>query len=86
MGHIPKHIVLGLVDLDAYNGSFRTNIFYCKHRHLTQVGVYVDGEQILRKPLFLNFDAAGGQCDSRLSIKSFLWYWKAFTGYGKSDK
>lgn len=32
----------------------------------------VDGEQILRKPLFLNIDAAGGQCDSRLSIKFFF--------------
>lgn len=79
MGHIPKRIVLGLVDTDVYNGSFRTN-------HLTQVGVYVDGEQIPRKPFFLNFDVAGGQCDSRLSIKPFLLHWKAFTGYGKSDK
>ena len=25
------------------------------------MGVYLDGEQIPRKPLFLNFDAAGGQ-------------------------
>ena len=32
----------------------------------------VDGEQILRKPLFLNIDTAGGQCDSRLSIKYFF--------------
>ena len=61
LGQIPKHIVLGLVDTEAYNGSYRTNTFYFKHYNLTQVGVYVDGEQILRKPLFLNFDAAGGQ-------------------------
>ena len=32
-----------------------------KHHNLIQVGVYVDGEQISRKPLFPNFDAAGGQ-------------------------
>ena len=54
-------IVLGLVDTDAYNGSYRTNPFYFKHHNLTQVGVYVDGKQIPRKPLFLNFDASGGQ-------------------------
>ena len=28
---------------------------------MTQVGVYVDGEQIPRKTLFLKFDEAGGQ-------------------------
>ena len=54
-------IVLGLVDKNAYNGSYRTNPFYFKHHNFTQVGVCVDGEQIPRKPLFLNFDAAGGQ-------------------------
>ena len=61
LGQIPKRIVLGLVDTEAYNGSYRTNPFYFKHLNLTQLGVYVDGEQIPRKPLFLNFDAAGGE-------------------------
>ena len=58
LGQIRKRIVLGLVDTKAYNGSYRTNPFYFKHHNLTQVGVYVDENQ---KPLFLNFDAAGGQ-------------------------
>ena len=57
LGQIPKR----LVDTEAYNGRYRTNPFYFKHHNLTQVGVCVDGEQIPRKPLFLNFDAAGGQ-------------------------
>ncbi|XP_073234222.1 uncharacterized protein F54H12.2-like [Porites lutea] len=57
LGQIPKR----LVDREAYNGRYRTNPFYFKHHNLTQVGVCVDGEQIPRKPLFLNFDAAGGQ-------------------------
>ena len=61
LGQIPKRIVLGLVDTEAYNGSYRTNTFDFKHHNLTQVGVYVDGEQIPRKPLFLKFDEAGGQ-------------------------
>ena len=61
LGQIPKRIVLGLVDTEAYNGSYRTNPFNFNHHNLTQVGVYVDGEQIPRKPLFLKFDTAGGQ-------------------------
>ena len=61
LGQIPKRIVLGLVDSEAYNGSYGTNPFDFKHHNLTQVGVYVDGEQIPRKPLFLKFDEAGGQ-------------------------
>ena len=61
LGQIPKRIVLGLVDTEAYNGSYGANPFDFKHHNLTQVGVYVDGEQIPRKPLFLKFDEAGGQ-------------------------
>ena len=38
-----------------------SNPFNFKHHNLTQVGVYVDGEQIPRKPLFLKFDEAGSQ-------------------------
>ena len=34
---------------------------YNKTYNLSQVGVYVDGEQIPRKPLTLKFDADGGQ-------------------------
>ena len=61
LGQIPKRMVMGLVDTEAYNGSYRTNLFDFKHHNLTQVGVYVDGEQIARRPLFLKFDLAGSQ-------------------------
>ncbi|CAH3172814.1 unnamed protein product [Porites lobata] len=61
LGQIPKRIVLGLVDTEAYNGSYRTNPFNFNHHNFTEVGVYVDREQIPRKPLFLKVDAAGGQ-------------------------
>ena len=76
MGQIPKRIVLGLVDIEAYNGSYRTNPFNFNHHNLTQVGVYVDGEQIPRKPLFLKFDAAGGQ-------NVIAGYQSLFSGIGK---
>ena len=40
------------------------------------MGVYVDGEQIPRKPLFLNFDAGGGQ-------NVIADYQSLFSGIGK---
>ena len=76
MGQIPKRIVLGLVDAEAYNGSYLTNPLYFKHHNLTQLGVFLDGEQIPRKPLFLNFDTAGGQ-------NVIAGYQSLFSGTGK---
>ncbi|XP_078357498.1 uncharacterized protein F54H12.2-like [Oculina patagonica] len=61
LGHIPKRLVLVLVDTAAFNGTYTSNPYNFKHHNLTQVGIYVDGEQIPRKPLFLKFDEAGGQ-------------------------
>ena len=61
LGHIPKLLVLVLVDTAALNGSYASNLYNFKHHSLTQVGVYVDGEQIPHKPLFLKFSEAGGQ-------------------------
>ena len=58
---VSKRIVLLLVDAEAFNGTYASNPFNFKHHSLTQAGVYVDREQIPRKPLFLKFDEAGGQ-------------------------
>ena len=38
LGHIPKRIVLVLVDIQAYN-TYSTNPFNFKHHNLTQIGV-----------------------------------------------
>ena len=86
LGHIPKRLVLVLVDTEAYNGTYTSNPFNSKHHNLTQVGVYVDGEQIPSEPLFLKFDVGGGQNFIAGFQKSFFWHWKACPGYGKSDK
>ena len=75
LGHIPKRIVLVLLDIQAYN-TYSANPFNFKHHNLTQMGVYVDGEQIPRKPLFLNFDEAGGQ-------NVIAGYQSLFSGTGK---
>ena len=74
--HIPKRLVLVLVGTEAFNGTYATNPFNFKHHNLTQVGVYVDGEQIPRKPLFLKFDEAGGQ-------NFIAGYQSLFSGTGK---
>ena len=61
LGHIPKRSVLVLVDTAAFNGSYTSNPYNFKHHSLSHVGVYTDGVQIPRKPLFLKFSEAGGQ-------------------------
>ena len=68
--------MLVLVDTQVYNGTYKTKQFNVKHHNLTQVGVYVDEEQIPGKPLFLNFVEAGGQND-------IAGYQSLFSGTGK---
>ena len=65
-----------MVDAEAYNGTCGSNPYNFKHHNLTHVGVYMDGEQMPRKPLFLKFSEAGGQN----FIAGFL---SLFTGTGK---
>ena len=57
-------------------GFGRLQLQWVKHHNLSQVGVYVDGEQILRKPLFLKFEEAGDQ-NFIVSFQSL------FSGIGK---
>ena len=65
-----------MVDTEASNGTYGSNPYNFKHHNLIQVGVYVDGEQIPRKPLFLKFSEAGGQ----IFIAGFQ---SLFSGTGK---
>ena len=76
LGHIPKRLVCVMVDTEAYNGTNGSNSYNFKHPNLTQVGVYVDGEQIPLKPLFLKFSEAGGQ-------NFIAGFQSLFTGTGK---
>lgn len=56
-GQLPTRLVLGCVDNDAFNGSYEKNPFNFKHFNLTQLKVYMDGQQHYVRPLELNFDA-----------------------------
>ncbi len=54
-GQIPTRLVIGCVDNDAFNGSYTKNPFNFKHMNLSQLKVYVDGQQHFVKPLEINF-------------------------------
>jgi hypothetical protein len=54
-GQIPTRLVLGCVDNDAFNGSYAKNPFNFKHYNITQIKVYLDGQNQMMKPLDMNF-------------------------------
>ncbi|XP_067406036.1 uncharacterized protein F54H12.2-like [Emydura macquarii macquarii] len=60
LGQLPKTLVLGFVDNDAFSGNYAKNPFHFKHYDINFVALYVDGEQIPTKPLQPDFEA--GRC------------------------
>ncbi|XP_067391283.1 uncharacterized protein F54H12.2-like [Emydura macquarii macquarii] len=57
LGQLPKMLVLGFMDNDAFSGSYAKNPFHFKHYNINFVVLYVDGEQIPTKPLQPDFEA-----------------------------
>jgi hypothetical protein len=55
-GQLPKRVVIGCVDNDAFNGTYKKSPFEFKHYNLNFLGVYVDGEPVPYKPLEPDFD------------------------------
>jgi hypothetical protein len=55
-GQLPTRIVIGCVDNDAFNGVFTKNPFNFKHMNLSQLKIYLDGQQHAAKPLEVNFE------------------------------
>ena len=51
LGTLPKSIVIGMVDNDAFTGVYNKNPFAFKHYDLELLAVYVDGQQFPAKPL-----------------------------------
>ncbi|XP_070546113.1 uncharacterized protein F54H12.2-like [Ptychodera flava] len=79
LGQLPKRVVLGLVDNNAFNGSYKKNPFNFKHYDMTSLVLNVGGKQIPSKPLKMDFTRAGGQ--------SFLMaYYSLFTGTNKMGR
>ncbi|GIY50384.1 uncharacterized protein F54H12.2 [Caerostris darwini] len=53
---MPKRIIVGYVDNDAFQGTFEKSPFDFKHYHMNFIGIYVDGQPKPHAPLELNFD------------------------------
>src|SRR6218665_1081363 len=42
-GQLPTRIVIGCVDNEAFNGSYKKNPYNFKHMNLSQLKIYLDG-------------------------------------------
>ena len=51
LGTLPKSIVIGMVDNDAFMRAYDKNPFALKHDDLEFLAIYVDGQQFPAKPL-----------------------------------
>lgn len=76
-GQMPTRLVVGIVRNDAFNGNLARNPFNFQHFKLTEISVYVDGQQQQNiKPLRSDFT-------NKLYINSYL---SLFSGTGKLNK
>ena len=50
-GQLPSRLVIGMVDNDAYNGSYEKNPFNFKNYNLTQIKVFLDGQSQVIRPI-----------------------------------
>ncbi|KAJ8030247.1 hypothetical protein HOLleu_26606 [Holothuria leucospilota] len=53
--NLPKRLVIGCVDSEAFNGSYNRNPFNFHHHNLNFIALHVDGEQLPWKLLRPNF-------------------------------
>ncbi|XP_035233536.1 uncharacterized protein F54H12.2-like [Stegodyphus dumicola] len=56
VGQMPKRVIVGCVDNDAFHGTYKKSPFEFNHYHLNFIGVYVDGQPVPYNPLEPNFD------------------------------
>jgi len=75
-GQLPTRLVLGMVDNDSFNGVFGKNPYNFKNYNLTQLKLYMDGQQQHIKPLEPNFG-------DHQYIASYM---SLFSGTGKQQK
>ncbi|XP_028646572.1 uncharacterized protein F54H12.2-like [Erpetoichthys calabaricus] len=55
LGQLPKYVVIGMVDNEAFSGDYARNPFNFKHNQVEFLALYLDGEQIPAKPFQPNF-------------------------------
>ncbi|XP_069832127.1 uncharacterized protein F54H12.2-like [Dendropsophus ebraccatus] len=57
LGQIPKTVILGFVDNEAFSGSYQRNPLCFHHYNINHAALYLDGQQIPARPFQLNFEA-----------------------------
>ncbi|XP_060114518.1 uncharacterized protein F54H12.2-like [Heteronotia binoei] len=55
-GQLPKLLVIGLVDNKSFSGAHNKNPFNFKHHDINFFALYLDGEQVPKKPLQPDFE------------------------------
>ena len=56
-GQLPTRLVIGLVDNQGFNGAINRNPFNFRHFNLSEIGIYLDGQQgQMIKPLKTDFE------------------------------
>lgn len=76
VGQMPKKLIVGCLDNDAFHGNMEKSPFEFKHYHMNFIGIYVDGQPVPHNPLELNFD-------QNLFIRA---YQSLYSGTGKSGQ
>jgi hypothetical protein len=75
-GQLPSRLIIGCVDNRAFNGDAARNPFNFQHFSLSELAVYLDGQQYNVKPLSLDFT-------NNQYITSFM---SLFNGTGKENR
>ena len=57
MGQVPNRVIVGLVDTDAFNGSFAKNPYNFKNYKITDISLKFDGQEQSGEPIKLDFAA-----------------------------
>ena len=57
LGPLPKTLIFGMVDNDAFSGAYNKNPFNFKHYDTEFIALYVDGTQYPAKPFQPNFQS-----------------------------
>jgi len=55
-GQLPTRIVVGLVRNDAFNGDCSRNSFNFQHFNVSEMSLYLNGQQSGKKPMELNYN------------------------------
>ena len=77
-GQLPKRLVIGCVDNDAFNGNYHKNPFNFKHYDINFVALDVHGQQVPGKPLQPNFE-------KDTYIKSYQTLFTALNKFGQDE-